>query len=103
MRGTSEVWEEGSSPFPALRRTGAGGTSAAIAEILQISRARNRALGVTGTLLFSGGHFAQCLEGSREGVEEVMSGIARDPRHTDITIIEAGAAAAGRFPDWSLA
>ena len=76
---------------------------AAVEDIVRISRQRNDALGVTGALLFSGGHFAQWLEGSRESVEALMHSIGRDPRHTDIVILEAGPAAARRFPDWTLA
>lgn len=76
---------------------------AAVEEIVSVSRPRNGSLGVTGGLLFSGGHFAQWLEGRREAVEELMRSIARDPRHTDIVILEAGPAAARRFADWTLA
>ena len=76
---------------------------AAVADILQVSRARNRALNVTGALLFSGGHFAQFLEGSRESLDELMRSIARDPRHKDLAILQAGAAAVRLFPNWSLA
>src|SRR5689334_17743865 len=76
---------------------------AAVADIVRFSRGRNGALDVTGALLFSGGHFAQWLEGSRESVEELMRSIVRDPRHTDIAILEAGPADARRFPDWTLA
>ena len=76
---------------------------AAVQDIVRISRGRNETLDVTGALLFSGGHFAQWLEGSRESVEGLMDSIGRDPRHTDIVILEAGPAAARRFPDWTLA
>jgi hypothetical protein len=76
---------------------------AAVEAIVRVSRERNDALAVTGALLFSGGHFAQWLEGSRESVEELMASIARDQRHTDIAILEVGSAPARRFPDWTLA
>lgn len=76
---------------------------AAVEAIVRVSRERNAALAVTGALLFSGGHFAQWLEGSREAVDELMASIARDPRHTDIAILEAGSAPARQFPDWTLA
>lgn len=76
---------------------------AAVEDIVRISRQRNNALDVTGALLFSGGHFAQWLEGSPESVEALMHSIGRDPRHTDIVILESGPAAARRFPDWTLA
>src|SRR6476620_10563584 len=76
---------------------------AAVETIVRVSRDRNDALVVTGALLFSGGHFAQWLEGSRAGVEELMGSIARDPRHTDIAILQAGSVPARHFPDWTLA
>jgi hypothetical protein len=76
---------------------------AAVEAIVHGSRTRNAGLGVTGALLFSGGHFAQWLEGERVGVDALMRSIARDPRHTGIVILEAGPAAARRFPDWTLA
>lgn len=81
------------------------GAAAAVAveEIVRVSRLRNGALGVTGALLFSGGHFAQWLEGSHPAVEALMRSIARDPRHSEIAILETGPAAARRFPDWTLA
>lgn len=76
---------------------------AAVEDIVRGARERNAGLGVTGALLFSGGHFAQWLEGSRAAVDELMRSIARDPRHTDIVILDAAATAARSFPDWTLA
>jgi hypothetical protein len=76
---------------------------AAVAEIVRVSRERNRRLDVTGALLFSGGHFAQILEGGKAGVDELMRSILRDPRHCAIAVVQQGEAAARRFPDWSLA
>lgn len=77
--------------------------AAAVADIVACSRVRNGRLGVTGALVYSGGHFAQALEGRKAAVAELMRSISRDPRHTDVTILADGPAPARRFADWSLA
>ncbi len=75
----------------------------AVADIVGIARQRNAELGVRGALLFTGARFAQVLEGSRAAVEELMTSIDRDPRHTDIVIIQAGDIPRPRFAKWALA
>ena len=74
-----------------------------VADIVSISRGRNAVLDVTGALLFSGAHFAQILEGPREGVKELMMSIERDTRHADVTIVREGRIEARAFASWSLA
>lgn len=75
----------------------------AVADIVGIARQRNAELVVCGALLFTGARFAQVLEGSRAAVEELMTSINRDPRHTDIVIIQAGEISRPRFAKWALA
>lgn len=79
------------------------GSSAEVSRIVEVSRPRNAALGVTGALIFAESHFAQSLEGTQAAVEELMQSIRRDPRHCDIRVLQAGEAQARRFAHWSLA
>ncbi len=60
---------------------------AALDALLLQARARNRALGVTGMLLFDGRQFLQLLEGPPDAVEAVWKSIRQDPRHHDIRIL----------------
>ena len=73
-----------------------------IAAILDVSRRNNARDGITGGLLFSAGCFAQVLEGPSAPIEETFERIQCDPRHNDITVLEAGPIAERAFPDWSM-
>lgn len=75
----------------------------AVADIVQVSTARNASLDVTGALLFTGDRFAQWLEGEESAVLELMSRIRRDVRHTGIIMLQQGPANRRRFANWSLA
>lgn len=50
-------------------------------EILEVARANNSQLDVTGMLLYAGGSFIQVLEGDAQMVERVVRKIKRDARH----------------------
>ena len=50
-------------------------------EILDVARANNSQLDVTGMLLYAGGSFIQVLEGDAQMVERVVRKIKRDARH----------------------
>ncbi|WP_158295618.1 BLUF domain-containing protein [Crenalkalicoccus roseus] len=78
-------------------------TEAEIGRILEASRRRNAALGVTGALLFSEGAFAQVLEGPLASVEEVFETIQADPRHREVVVLEAGRVPERAFPEWHMA
>lgn len=71
--------------------------------ILASSRRQNLRRGVTGILLFSGGHFAQLLEGSAQALRETMAAIDADPRHEAVTRLMEGPLAQRRFANWSMA
>lgn len=81
----------------------AAGGGDPVGEIVAASRERNAALGITGALIFTGGHFAQVLEGSPEAVEELMANIRCDPRHRNVRTVEMVNVPERRFPGWSLA
>ncbi len=48
---------------------------------------RNKMIGLTGLLLYSGCHFMQVLEGPPSSIDVVMSRIQTDYRHHHITIL----------------
>lgn len=73
-----------------------------IQDIVQVSRARNGPLQVTGALLTSGEHFAQVLEGPREALELLMRSIRRDPRHSILYEWPSRPTAARWYADWSM-
>jgi hypothetical protein len=73
-----------------------------LAELLEASRARNHAAGLTGMLLYAGGHFIQTLEGADEAVDTVFARIERDQRHRSIIIALREEIDARVFPDWSM-
>jgi hypothetical protein len=75
----------------------------ALEDLLQVSRARNASLGVTGALLFNEGRFLQVLEGDETQVRALYNSILRDRRHSDVTLMTAEPGARRRFARWSMA
>jgi len=74
-----------------------------VEQILTVSRRQNQLRGVTGLLLFSGGHFAQLLEGPAPALQSTMAAIEADPRHHLVTRLLEAPLAERRFKDWSMA
>ena len=74
-----------------------------VADILATARSRNAELQLTGALIWTEVCFAQILEGPEASVDEVMAGIARDPRHTDMRVLFKRPIAERRFSDWRMA
>ncbi len=52
--------------------------------MLDKARRRNSEVGVTGILLYSGGHFLQVLEGHQRVLATLFDRIASDPRHKNV-------------------
>ncbi|MBE7247541.1 MAG: BLUF domain-containing protein [Actinomycetospora chiangmaiensis] len=77
--------------------------NAAVRQILDASQKNNRAVEVTGALMFNAGAFAQVLEGPRRGVEATFERIQRDLRHGDVTVLQCGPAESRGFANWSMA
>ena len=73
-----------------------------VAAILQVSQARNAALGLTGALLFTGSHFAQVLEGEPAALDAVIASIVRDPRHHSVRVLCREPVAERRFSSWAM-
>lgn len=61
-----------------------------VPSILEVSRSRNRELGVTGVLVFDGERFAQWLEGPPAQVLALAARIEADPRHVDLRVLHTG-------------
>jgi hypothetical protein len=78
-------------------------TDADVRDIVEMSRARNDRLQVTGALVASPGRFAQILEGPRAAVDALMDSIRRDRRHTGVEVLLHGDIERRRFPGWTLA
>ena len=74
-----------------------------VADIVTGSVLKNVALDLTGALFFTGIYFAQILEGPSDLLDQVMSSIYRDARHTNIILIERIPIDTRKFPDWGMA
>ena len=77
--------------------------TAELQNILASSRTNNGRAGITGALLYNAGNFAQILEGPLAAIERTFEVIQRDPRHSEVTVIQSGRAVARQFPEWSMA
>jgi hypothetical protein len=75
---------------------------AEVEHILATARRNNSAAGVTGSLIFNSGGFAQVLEGHADDVGAIFEKIQRDERHSDVLVLECRDVAERLFPDWSM-
>ena len=74
-----------------------------LANILSVSRRRNRSCQVTGLLLAGGGHFLQALEGPILAVSDTFARIEADSRHRDIELIVRREVPIRDFGTWAMA
>jgi len=70
--------------------------------LLSKARSRNRAVGVTGVLLYAEGGFCQVLEGPGCAVTETLDRIRQDNRHKGLIEIHRGIIRERVFPEWSM-
>ncbi len=68
--------------------------------ILDISRANNQRLGVTGLLLHIDQGFLQVLEGPKDAVLELLAKIQKDIRHIGLRVLIQQEIAERLFADW---
>jgi hypothetical protein len=73
-----------------------------LAAILDVSRANNRRLDITGLLLFIDHAFLQILEGPEDAVREIFGRIERDQRHLGIRVLVQQRVAERLFGEWSM-
>ena len=74
-----------------------------IENILLKARKHNESADITGVLSFHRRYFLQCLEGSRENINETYHRILNDKRHSRITILSYEQINVREFSDWSMA
>ena len=70
--------------------------------IHRTARELNALDGITGLLVFNGTHFLQIVEGSQPAIDDLLSRLRRDTRHTGIEIRDERSVSARSFPDWSM-
>ena len=70
--------------------------------LLAGSRARNRAEGLTGVLVFDRGMFFQWIEGPNLPLQRVWNSIRKDTRHEDIKVLADLSIPTRVFHDWHM-
>ena len=65
-------------------------SAADLKKLLVAARMRNKAVGVTGMLVFHDGAFLQAIEGEKRAVSEIFARIQNDPRHGDLVVLHRG-------------
>jgi hypothetical protein len=70
--------------------------------ILKRSRENNPRQGITGLLCHGGDVFMQVLEGGREPVNALYNAIARDTRHSGVTMLHYEEITERRFAGWTM-
>lgn len=73
-----------------------------MSDILNQARLGNARDGITGVLTAVDGRFVQVIEGGETVIDRLMAKLERDPRHTDVTIIERRSATVRLFSDWDM-
>ncbi|WP_052731207.1 BLUF domain-containing protein [Spirosoma radiotolerans] len=73
-----------------------------LARILKQSQQNNRALDITGILLYFNGSIIQVLEGSEERVKGLYEVISRDPQHSHVIKLYSYPIEQRSFSDWSM-
>ncbi|KQP79426.1 blue light sensor protein [Methylobacterium sp. Leaf113] len=71
-------------------------------EIVSASQRNNSRDGITGFLIFDKTWFIQILEGDQSQVSTTYTRIARNPRHTTATIMDARNVQGRSFPNWTM-
>ena len=77
-------------------------SAADIHDIHHTARHFNILDGITGLLAFDGTRFLQTVEGSAEGVDDLLERLRRDKRHSAIEVRDERFVEARSFPDWAM-
>jgi hypothetical protein len=78
------------------------GIEPTVARILLHSRLNNPKKRIGGVLYFGDGYFFQCLEGEADVVNELITRIIQDKRHTDVNIRKVVPISRRVFSNWSM-
>jgi hypothetical protein len=73
-----------------------------LTRVLEASVRHHTPVGVTGMLLYLGGNFMQVLEGEEAVVDETYKRLRKDPRHTDVWLLDRSPIAARSFARWKM-
>ena len=73
-----------------------------VLRILDEARAGNEGQEITGVLAFDRRWFLQCLEGPRDALTRKFLAIARDQRHSGVTLVAFEQVDERVFPDWTM-
>ncbi|MCW8345097.1 BLUF domain-containing protein [Vibrio sp. ZSDZ65] len=76
--------------------------SNAIGDILSQSREHNKKSHITGLLSHNQTYFLQCLEGSRDAINDTYHHILNDQRHSNVSILYFKEIDCRSFGDWSM-
>jgi len=74
-----------------------------VESILSASQVNNPDSGITGLLCYSQQVFVQAIEGGRDEVNQLFQRLAKDPRHTDVTLLQYQEITQRRYANWSMA
>ncbi len=77
--------------------------AAGMRQILEHARSANSQTHITGLLLVRERQVLQLLEGPEAAVRNVYTAIARDLRHQEVVLLQAGPLTQREFPDWAMA
>jgi hypothetical protein len=73
-----------------------------IEKIVEVANARNQNNAITGLLVFTGGRFAQFLEGPPEALTTLMESIHKDVRHRNVTVVRRQEIQQRSFSEWAM-
>jgi hypothetical protein len=72
-------------------------------ELLDHSRRKNAANGITGALIYAEGTFLQILEGDKFLLQDLMTKIRRDVRHESVFVLRESEVPKAMFSSWKMA
>ena len=70
--------------------------------ILGTATIENARHDLTGLLVFDDKHYLQVLEGGRTAVSHLLGNLYKDPRHTDLVVLEFDYIHQRQFPQWTM-
>ncbi|MGE0595833.1 MAG: BLUF domain-containing protein [Hyphomonadaceae bacterium] len=73
-----------------------------LAALLATAAHRNKGRGVTGLLIADARSFLQVLEGERATLAALFQTIARDPRHSRVTLVSVEDIRSQSYPAWGM-
>jgi hypothetical protein len=74
-----------------------------LAQIFNVARANNKAVGVTGALLITDHYFVQALEGEESVVRSLYENISGDQRHENVELVDERSVDSRIFSRWAMA